>query len=518
MKKHLGTYRKKRSFQRSPEPPGEVRRSESGRIFAVQKHHARRLHYDFRLEHEGVLKSWAVPKGPSLDPRERRLAVEVEDHPLDYAEFEGEIPPGEYGAGTVLLWDRGQWIPEGDPAAAFQQGTLKFRLQGERLKGRWTLVRMRGKAAGDSGKNWLLIKERDEEARSLEDGDILEQCPESILRGEGPVRQGTRKGKGSSTDPGKIKGARRGSLPRVLKPQLATAVKEPPPGEEWIHEIKFDGYRLLCWIEGESVRFITRQGNDWTDQFPALARAALELPAAEALLDGELVALDENGVSRFGSLQDAMSRGREVDLVYHCFDLLHLDGHDLREAPLLERKKALESLLAASGPRIRYTDHVEGQGDAFFREAEKYGLEGVVSKLGDGAYRSRRTRSWLKVKCLKRHEFVVGGFTAPRGSRTGFGALLLGIHDRKRKLHYAGRVGSGFTEESLRELQVQLERLEQKDSPFANPPASTGSSRIRWTRPELVVEVEFAGRTAEGLLRHPTFRGLAKKGRRGRKS
>jgi bifunctional non-homologous end joining protein LigD len=494
----LETYRRMRDFGRTAEPPGgEPRRAGKGRLsFYIQRHAASRLHYDFRLELDGVLKSWAVPKGPSLDPSQRRLAVHVEDHPLEYGTFEGEIPRGEYGGGTVLLWDLGRWVPEGDPAEGYRKRRLKFRLEGRKLRGRWTLVGMGGKA-GEDGKNWLLIKERDGEARAASEGDVTELLPESVSgrarREEAPA-----------------------PLPRFVPPQLATLAASAPSGEDWVHELKFDGYRVIAAFGGGAVRLFTRKGLDWSDRFRPVLEALKGLSARSALLDGEVVVLDEQGRSDFQKLQNALSEGRGEGLLYHVFDLLSLDGQDLRGHPLLKRKAALQSLLESTRAergepfdlRVRYTEHVKGGGAGLYRKACELALEGVVCKRADAPYLSgERSRDWLKVKCLKEQEFVVAGFTEPGGSRKGLGALVLGVQE-KGGLRYAGRVGTGFTQASLRELRPKLEALETPRSAFLRPPAGAQARGARWIKPVLVAEVAFTGWTSDGLVRQGSFKGL----------
>jgi bifunctional non-homologous end joining protein LigD len=526
----LETYRKKRDFSRTPEPKGSPRgapKKKRGLRYVIQKHAASRLHYDFRLELDGVLKSWAVPKGPSLDPGEKRLAVHVEDHPVEYGDFEGVIPKGQYGGGTVQVWDRGTWVPEGDPARAYAEGKLKFRLEGEKLHGGWTLVRMHGSRAGDRGENWLLIKElRDEEARPGSGEAIVAEHPESVVSGKtieqiatdpqrvwdstpgGGERRATAADRRASAAAHLQKGA---PLPRTIEPQLATLVDAPPAGDEWIHEIKYDGYRVLCEVEGGQAKLLTRRGKDWTDHFTPIAKAMAALPAAAALLDGEVVVLEPDGTTSFQALQNALSEGRSEDLVYFAFDLLHLDGYDLRPVPLAERKRALEALLAAAGAGgdgpLRWSDHVQGGGRAFLRQACSFGLEGIVSKRADLAYHSRRSRDWVKVKCLQRQEMVIGGFTEPQGSRSGLGALLVGAYENG-ELRYAGKVGTGFDAETLDRLRRRLDRLERREPPFSNPPRGAEARGVHWVEPKLVAEVAFTQWTRDGHLRHPTFQGL----------
>ena len=488
----LDVYRRKRDFRRTPEPAGApgVSRAQ-GLFFCVQKHAARRLHYDFRLELDGVLKSWAVPKGPSFDPSEKRLAVHVEDHPLEYGTFEGQIPPGEYGAGSVVLWDRGEWIPKEDPHEGYRKGKLKFELVGEKLRGGWTLARMGG-TAGEGGKNWLLLKERDATARPLAEGDVLEERPESVA------------GKPAVAD------APRAKLPQMLAPQLATLADDPPAGPEWVHELKYDGYRALCRIGDGTVRLFSRSGKEWTHEMAAVARAVSTLPADEAWLDGEVVVFERDGRTSFQALQNALAERRDDLLGYVVFDLPFLDGRDLRSLPLVARKQALAALLARAAPAtrevLRLGDHVDGEGALFFRHASRLGIEGIVSKRRDAPYESRRTTTWRKIRCQKRQELVIGGFTEPAGGRIGLGALLLGVHDDKG-LRYVGRVGTGFDDRTLRELRARLETLRRDTSPFVDgsvrPPKGS-----RFVRPELVADVAFTEWTGDGQLRHPTFQGI----------
>ena len=503
----LQEYKRKRDFKKTPEPAGAVAKTE-GSSFVIQKHAASRLHYDFRLEMEGVLRSWAVPKGPSLDPEEKRLAVHVEDHPLDYGDFEGIIPKGEYGGGTVLLWDRGTWYPDGDPVKAYKKGHIKFRLEGEKLHGGWHLVKLRGR--DEDKENWLLFKENDETAVPGSGDALVEQYPKSVSTGltlEEIAANPDRVWKSNRDEKVKkeISGARKAKLPAKVAPQLATLVTDPPKGDEWVHELKFDGYRVLCELKDGKVRMITRNGKDWTDRFGPVARAIADLPAEEALLDGEVAVLLPNGTTSFQALQNALGNGKE-ELVYFAFDLLHLDGQDLRPLPLLQRKEALASLLPKSGP-IRMSDHVQGTGEAFYRHACDFGLEGIISKRGDQPYRSGRGKDWVKVKCLKRQEMVVVGFTDPEGSRSGFGALHLAVNEGG-ELVYAGKVGTGFDTKTLTSLRKKLGKLERKTAAFKKAPRGAEARRSHWVEPKLVAEVAFTEWTEDGLLRHPTFQGL----------
>ncbi|HEX6200435.1 MAG TPA: non-homologous end-joining DNA ligase, partial [Thermoanaerobaculia bacterium] len=509
----LETYREKRRFDRTPEPAGETAGTGSGRSFVVQKHAATREHYDFRLEWGGVLKSWAVPKGPSLDPADKRLAVETEDHPVEYGGFEGVIPEGEYGGGTVLLWDRGSWSPDGDPEKGYRKGKLSFELAGAKLRGRFALVRLRGDE-DERRDNWLLIKEEDAAARPGEGGRLLEERPESVESGRtmeevAAGRDRVWRADGGEVDPSALRGARERALRGKLSPQLPTLVERAPAGEGWLHEIKFDGYRLLAFVQGGKARLVTRKGQDWTAKFRPLADALVAaVPAGEAVLDGEAVALQPDGTTSFAALQQALSEKRPERLHLYLFDLLHLEGWDLRESPLAERKALLRRLLpsAAEGV-VRYSDHVEGQGEAFHRQACRYRLEGVVSKRADAGYRPGRNRDWVKTKCQERQELVIGGFSEPSGSRQGLGSLLLGFFEEGR-LVYAGRCGTGFTTEVLADLRARLDRLERKTPPFADPPTGADARGVHWVTPKLVCEVEFTEWTEDGRLRHPSFQGL----------
>jgi bifunctional non-homologous end joining protein LigD len=527
----LEQYQKKRDFRKTPEPAGAAPRKKPEAAplsFVVQMHRARQLHYDFRLELNGVLLSWAVPRGPSLDPGEKRLAVHVEDHPIEYGGFEGVIPKGQYGGGTVLLWDRGTWTPlDPDPDAAFRKGALKFRLDGEKMHGNWALVRMNGRRAkaANGHENWLLIKERDAEAVPESGAALVADRPLSVATGRSidaiaadrdrvwDSQHGGEVGAASKPSPKSAKksapaGARKRAMPEKLVPQLASPADNAPDGPEWLHEIKYDGYRLLARIARGEVRLITRSGLDWTPKFSALARALDALPVESALIDGELVALAADGTTSFAELQDRIARGDTSGLVFFAFDLLYRDGYDLTGAALEDRKAALAEIVAreASGT-LRYSDHQEGHGPDFFRHACGYGLEGTIAKRRDRPYRSGRGADWRKMKCHKSDEFVVIGFTEPSGTRVGFGALLLGYYDLEGRLSYAGRVGTGFNDRLLNDLRARLDRLARPDPPAALP---TGASTkgVHWTEPRLVAEVRYSGWTADAMLRHSSFEGL----------
>ncbi|HEV8337545.1 MAG TPA: DNA ligase D [Candidatus Polarisedimenticolia bacterium] len=519
----LRPYRTKRHFDRTPEPKGSAGRKQ-GNLYVIHKHAASRLHYDLRLQLEHTLKSWAVPKGPSLDPSEKRLAVHVEDHPLAYGKFEGTIPKGEYGAGSVILWDRGRWRPKGDPAADYRKGRMKFTLEGEKLRGGFNLVRMGGKA-GEDGKNWLLIKERDAEAKPGSGDALLQERPESVLSGRTVEEMSPQAARSARAQAGRKAGKPKGGgrkiapppeapkqkLPRAVAVELATPVEEAPAGDEWLHEIKFDGYRAICRIRDGRAEFLTRRGHDWSGRLRTLAASAAALPVEEALLDGEIVKVTPEGRTSFQALQNSFAGEDAGGVSYFAFDLMHLDGRALAPLPLAARKQALRQLLEAAGAeseRIGYSDHVVGRGPEFFAEACRRGLEGIVSKRQDSAYRPGRGRDWLKIKCFQRQEFIIGGFTEPEGSREGIGALLLGVHDSGGRLVYCGRVGTGFTGAVLRDLQSRLARLERKEPPFARPPRGSRARGVHWVKPVLAAEVKFSEWTKDGLLRQPSFQGL----------
>jgi bifunctional non-homologous end joining protein LigD len=528
----LEEYQRKRDFRQTPEPAGSraaAKRPEGGVLsFIVQKHAARRLHYDFRLELNGVLLSWAVPKGPSLDPGEKRLAVHTEDHPIEYGGFEGVIPKGQYGGGTVLLWDRGTWTPLGpDPDEAYRKGSLKFRLDGEKLHGNWALVRMGGKAAKEGHENWLLIKERDEVAEPGSDTALVDDNPLSVATGRSLDAIAADRDRVWDSQHGEIspeppsqpkaaapgkwqrpRGARKRAMPDALAPQLATLVEAPPEGDEWLHEIKYDGYRLLARIDHGDVRLVTRNRLDWTGKFPALAQALAELPVETALIDGEIVALAPDGTTSFGELQNRLSRGDTSGLVFYVFDLLYCHGYDLTNAILDDRKTALAGIVPphAAGT-VRYSDHQAGRGPDFLRHACQYDLEGTIAKRRDRPYRAGRGADWLKVKCYRSAEFIVIGFTDPSGTRHGFGALLLGYYDPDGALRYAGRCGTGFSDALLADLHPRLAALERRD-PAAVLPKGLAKKGVHWVEPLLVAQVRFAEWTADALLRHPSFQGL----------
>lgn len=528
---NLDLYRSKRDFSRTREPKGASKRrskaAQAGGAFVIHKHAARRLHYDLRLEHDGVLWSWAVTRGPSLDPGEKRLAVHVEDHPLEYGAFEGTIPAGEYGAGSVVVWDEGKWIPESDPVRGMEKGHLAFTLEGHKLGGRWHLVRLKQRR-GEKRDNWLLIKVDDDFAR--DDEDILETAPDSVKSGKSVEEVGedpggdvwstdekpakSRKPKAARAKSAKAKPARRSAetegepLPRFVEPCLATLQDKPPAGDAWLHEVKFDGYRLQARISAGKVKLLTRTGLDWTERFgERIAEALATLPCGTALIDGEVVALGENGISSFSALQAALSEGKTANLVFFAFDLLHLDGENLQSEPLLARKERLEELLKAAGrdSSLRYSEHFIEPGQTMLRHACRMGLEGVISKRAEAPYRSGRGRDWIKSKCTLRQEFVIAGYVPSKASRNQLGSLVLGYHEGD-ELKPAGRVGTGFTRSSAAALKKRLDAIAAKASPFRG---DAGRERgIVWVEPELVAEIAFGSWTASKTLRHSAFLGL----------
>jgi len=519
----LTRYRSMRDFRSTPEPVGKLKKSDSGRLFIIQKHDATRLHYDFRLELDGALLSWAVTRGPSLNPADKRLAVQTEDHPIEYGGFEGVIPKG-YGAGTVMLWDRGEWAPQGDPREGLRKGELKFVLFGERLKGGFVLVRLKPKPGETSKRqNWLLIKERDQWAeddvvatekwttsvktdRSL---DTIGKKGESYKRGKtySPATGQTSRAPRASSPPGKRSHNRGGrkAAPRFIAPQLAKLADAPPEGDGWLHEIKFDGYRIISVINGGKVRLFTRNEKDWTHKYQRIADAIGQLGVHDGVLDGELVALNDKGEAAFSRMQ-AAAESEAVPLRYYLFDLMNLEGEDLTALPLVERKKRLEALLADPPDHILYSDHIRTKGDQVLASACSMKLEGVISKRADAPYTPGRSADWIKSKCIGNDEFVIGGFRKSDKAGRPFASLLLGEYSGDRLL-YRGRVGTGFDDDAFEALSRKFAARKRKTSPFEDEPAEARRGAV-WLKPDLVAQISYLERTPDGYLRHPSYLGL----------
>lgn len=565
MNDRLDLYTRKRRFDETPEPSGAVTaRKNAARkkahptadellSYVIQEHDARRLHYDFRLELNGTLLSWAVPKGPSLDPSVKRLAVHVEDHPVEYGSFEGEIPPGNYGAGSVIVWDRGTWEPVGGVAEAvraYAAGKLKFRLHGEKLQGGWTLVRSHMRGSGDK-EQWLLIKERDDQAREESEYDVLKEQPGSVLevspsqrgvpkKSVAAKRAATKAGaaksattKNRSRDPKRpdivatrstrsllelaaspsIEGAVKARLPGTFKPQLATLVDAAPRADDWIYEIKFDGYRVLARLDSQAekgrrgaVQIFTRAGNDWTARFGKQIKAFEQLGIDSAWLDGEAVVLDERGMPSFQRLQNAFDSNRPQDIVIYLFDLPFLNGYDLRGVALDQRRAILRALLEPVDDSVlRFSNDFDFSAEDLLKSACDMALEGIIGKRRDSGYMSGRSSAWIKLKCRRRQEFVIGGYSEPSGSRAAFGALLLGVHDSKGQLQYAGRVGTGFDAALLRTVKQALDAHASSRMPFASAPRERSRTPVHWVKPVLVAECNFAEWTSDGIVRQASF-------------
>ncbi|MFG0633618.1 DNA ligase D [Pseudomonas sp. xss_2] len=512
MAKPLQEYQRKRDFSATPEPAGKRQRGKQVHAlqYCIQKHDASHLHYDFRLELDGTLKSWAIPKGPSLDPKVRRLAVHVEDHPLDYADFEGNIPEGHYGAGDVIVWDRGIWEPEGDPHASYAKGKLRFRLQGEKLSGVWNLFRTH--LAGKK-EQWMLVKSHDDEARSEAEYSIVEAQPDSVLSDRTLVSRRAKVADQPAKRPAasrkRASSTAKTALPDHLQPQLATLVDSPPSGD-WHYEVKFDGYRILARIDGEDVRLFTRNGHDWSAKMPHQVQALRKLKLKSAWLDGEMVVTGDNGVADFQALQNAFDTERDEQISYYLFDLPFFDGQDLRQAPLQARREQLAKLLKKDRSDVlNFSADFDEPVQSLLDSACRLGLEGLIGKRLDSPYVSRRSNDWIKLKCQQRQEFVIVGYTDPKGSRSGFGALLLALHDSDSgALRYAGKVGTGFTATTLASIHARLKPLEVGKSALAKPPTGAEARGVHWLKPTLLAEVAYAQMTRDGVVRHAVFHGL----------
>ena len=555
----LERYRSMRDFHVTAEPSGNeshARAKAANRPaefpFVIQKHAATRLHYDFRLGWNGVLKSWAVAKGPSYVTADKRLAVQVEDHPMEYGGFEGIIPKGQYGGGTVMLWDQGGWAPQAghtDIDEGLRTGSLKIVMNGAKMKGKWALIRMGGKAANASKPNWLLIKEHDEFERPQSSAPITEEAPDSVATGRTmeeiashqdhvwssdrtsqtkpwyrndsaenesderkPATTSTAKSvkrarpAGAASLDALLKGKLKEKLPDFIAPQLATQATSPPGGTGWLHELKLDGYRMQARKDGDQVTLLTRTGLDWTHRMKGLAAELGKLAADTLIADGEVVVLARNGTTSFADLQAAFQEGVRNPLTYFLFDLLHCNGHDLRGLPLIERKNILHQLLGADSESLRFSEHLETGGAEMFRKACELEAEGIISKRAASAYVSGRSRDWLKAKCIRQQEFVIGGFTLPSNESYGIGALLLGYYE-DGKLMYAGRTGTGFTQKTHRSIRDRLEQIRRASTPFQQMPAEARRG-AQWVRPELVAQVHFATWTADNLVRQASFQGL----------
>ena len=504
----LKVYKSKRNFDITSEPAEGGTPSPDARAFVIQKHWASRLHYDFRLELDGTMKSWAVPKGPSYDNHDKRMAVHVEDHPISYNTFQGIIPDKQYGAGKVIIWDKGTWEPLDDPVQGYAAGNLKFTMHGHKMHGKWVLVRMKGK--GEKQEPWLLIKEKDEFVRLASEFSVVDEMPDSVTGLKEPQPKPAAKKKApAKPKPGALPPeAVEATLPATFAPELATLV-DAAPGDpaEWIFELKFDGYRMLARVEGGDVTLITRNNNDWTHKLIPLRDALVKMKLPDGWYDGEIVVHDQNGKPDFGLLQLAFDGSNTADIVYFVFDLPYFDGHDLRDVPLEARRAVLERVLKKAGTdQVRFSAEFGNDPTELVAAACKIGLEGVIGKKRTSRYVSRRSPEWIKLKCGQRQEFVIAGYTDPQGSRTGIGALLLGTYDEAGQLQYAGNVGSGFNHASLHDLKEKLSAIETDTSPF--PPRTVAGRKHHWVKPVLVAEVSFSEWTSAGSVRHPVFQGL----------
>ena len=540
----LALYKSKRDFSITSEPAEGGAPGKDALSFVIQKHWASRLHYDFRIELDGTMKSWAVPKGPSYDTHDKRMAVHVEDHPISYSDFEGTIPEKQYGAGKVIIWDKGTWEPEGNPHEGYRKGNLKFRLHGHKMHGNWVLVRMKGRG-DDKQEPWLLIKEKDDYARPAEEFSVVDEMPDSVkalpmpgtsekipakVKDGAPAKKGKAAAKPASktarttkakADAAAAKAADKvrdaslpegvvgAQLPKEFAPELATLVDAPPANpEEWVFEVKFDGYRMLTRIENGEVRLITRNNNDWTDKLRPLQKELESMGLPDGWYDGEIVVHDANGRPNFGLLQLAFDGSNRAEIMYFIFDAPYLGGYDLRKVALVERRALLAGALeqAKKSKLVRFSDEFGDDPEGLVAAACKIGLEGVIGKRRDSHYVSRRSPDWIKLKCGLRQEFVIVGYTDPKGSRKGVGSLLLATHDKDGVLRYAGNVGSGFNAESLRDVTAKLKALDTDASPF--PPRTVPGRKHHWVKPELIAEVSFSEWTEAGAVRHPVFQGL----------
>ncbi|NGZ83618.1 DNA ligase D [Duganella aceris] len=514
MNDSLKTYKAKRNFSITPEPAEGGDLGGEALKFVIQKHWASRLHYDFRLELDGVMMSWAVPKGPSYDTHDKRMAVHVEDHPISYNDFEGTIPAKQYGAGKVIIWDKGIWRPLDDPHKGLAAGNLKFELTGHKMHGRWVLVRMKGK--GEKQEPWLLIKEKDDHARPAEEFSVVDEMPDSVkalpMPG-GPHAAATprdaAKGAAAKAKPSQAE-APKAALPDSLSPQLATLVDAPPPSpEEWLFEIKFDGYRLLARVDGKDIRLLTRNGNDWTHKLQPLRAALEKMKLPTGWYDGEIVVHNDEGRPDFGLLQNAFDEANPGDIVYFLFDIPFHNGRDLRDVLLEERRAILQDIMnKRATDTVRFSAALDATPQEMVAAACRMGLEGIIGKRRDSRYTSRRGGTWIKLKCGQRQEFVIGGYTDPQGSRSGFGSLLLGTYDADGKLQYAGNVGTGFNAATLADVKAKMDKLATDKNPFA--PSREIDKKAHWLKPTLVAEVSFGEWTRSGSIRHSVFQGLRK--------
>jgi bifunctional non-homologous end joining protein LigD len=501
MSDNLKLYKAKRNFKITSEPADGGEESVGELSFVIQKHWASRLHYDFRLELDGTMKSWAVPKGPSYDPRDKRMAVHVEDHPISYSSFEGTIPEKQYGAGKVIIWDKGTWNPLEDPHDGYKKGSLKFELHGHKMHGKWALVRIKGKG-NEKQEPWLLIKEKDDHAKSSELFSVVDEMPDSVkdLKPQKTPQKKPQTKTGKSNKP-------KAALPASFEPELATLVEKPPANPaDWVFEIKFDGYRLLARVENNKVALFTRNGHDWTHKLQRLQQSMVSMKLPDGWYDGEVVVHDEHGKPNFGLLQQAFDGSNTADIVYFIFDAPFLDGYDLRETALDTRRALLKQALGNATKSVRFSEEFGTDPEQIIKAACQIGLEGIIGKKRDSFYVQRRSPDWIKLKCQQRQEFLICGYTDPQGGRVGIGSLLLGIHDRDGTLKYAGNVGTGFNDKTLRAIYEKLIQLETDDSPF--PPRTVKGKKPHWVKPRLIAEVSFAEWTAAGSVRHAVFQGL----------